>query len=503
MKGMKAFAALLIWAASITPSLAQGDPGSVAATATTIDVDQCFDFADGYAVVVKNGRPGLINAKGELLIAYDAPRIPALSAAEGFINGLLCVRDVVTGKLGFLDTRLEVVIPCRYEANSVQSVGFNDGMEYERYNRFARHGRCLVGVLGTQGIQTMVISREGKTWKQEAIVPRKYPAPKHPKSSLGYSYLPVDANQPELFAMINVAFADFLHGDVARVKLHFTEKTPLSSAERGGSWKEYEGLVRLDGTLAVPPMYEEIGIPSEGKCAAMIKDAAGETKWGFIGFDGSVIIDFKFSNKPTEFHEGLSMITPKVSDGSFAIIDTVGKVLHEIKHPKCGPLDAFYFRNGLRRCSDNFIVDRSRDFEVVDLANDPLRPLALKSYAMNWIPRGLVKLRWVDIQRSGGGYGWMYNWFDERATVMGPYTLVGVMVDRAATQEFSWLRDGRGVIDESLRFIVPPIFEEVGHYDPASGLTRATYRPSVGPVVSGYVNPQGVFRVVKGVVSKY
>ena len=57
----KRFALVILFLSFIISSHAQIMQGGVAANAISLDVDKLYDFAEGYAVVAKNGQTALIN----------------------------------------------------------------------------------------------------------------------------------------------------------------------------------------------------------------------------------------------------------------------------------------------------------------------------------------------------------------------------------------------------------------------------------------------------------
>ena len=113
-----------------------------------------------------------------------------------------------------------------------------------------------------------------------------------------------------------------------------TNGTPLLSKLRDGrrafafydeaSRSERIGFLDESNKMAIPGIYLRAHDFHEGLAAVQIKDEAGELKWGFIDTQGKTVIDFKFSNEPTDFYGGRASVYTK--DGHRAILDKTGNV---------------------------------------------------------------------------------------------------------------------------------------------------------------------------------
>jgi hypothetical protein len=70
------------------------------------DYEMICGYSEGYATVLKNGKYGFIDTKGESIVRckYDA--------VAPFLHGLAAVMD--EDKVGFIDTNGKEVIPCKY-----------------------------------------------------------------------------------------------------------------------------------------------------------------------------------------------------------------------------------------------------------------------------------------------------------------------------------------------------------------------------------------------------
>jgi len=76
----------------------------------TMEYDWIFDFENGYALVEKDGKRGMINEKRELVVPLK------YSQVIGFYEG--CTTVMLNGKEGMVDITGKEVLPCEYETVS-------------------------------------------------------------------------------------------------------------------------------------------------------------------------------------------------------------------------------------------------------------------------------------------------------------------------------------------------------------------------------------------------
>lgn len=84
------------------------------------------------------------------------------------------------------------------------------------------------------------------------------------------------------------------------------------------------GFLDANGEIAIPAKYVQVSDYSEGLAAVAIWDA-NQSLWGFIDREGNTIIEHKFSNKPSDFHEGFTVVRKK--DQTYCYIDKSGNIL--------------------------------------------------------------------------------------------------------------------------------------------------------------------------------
>lgn len=98
---------------------------------------------------------------------------------------------------------------------------------------------------------------------------------------------------------------------------------PIKENRRAFYKKGKYGFLDESGKIVISAKYEEVSDFSEGLAAVAIRDA-NQTLWGFIDREGNTVIEPKFSNRPSDFHEGFTVVPKK--DRSYCYIDKSGAI---------------------------------------------------------------------------------------------------------------------------------------------------------------------------------
>ncbi len=142
---------------------------------------------------------------------------------------------------------------------------------------------------------------------------------------------------------------------------------------RGNISETKYGYINSKGILIVKPIYNKVNDFKEGRAIVCRKDKYGVEKWGVIDNTGKEITDFIYSNEPSAFYNGLSII--KNTDGKYGYLDRNGRVVIEPKY-----LFASSFTDGqaIVKEGENVneclikIIDSTGKFVKVIGANDEL-----------------------------------------------------------------------------------------------------------------------------------
>ena len=482
-------------------ALASGQqPGSIAPDAARIDADRLFSFNNGFAVVHDTKGYSLIDGKGQRL-ALDAS---IEVTEEGYLNNYCKVRDRVTGLYGFIDERQQLVVPCEWVSLTPCS-GMGRAIGMKRSKPGGNLMVYLVQVLsGTRQISE--------------VVPSGLTAPEHPLASDGYSYkLPAvnrawatktregeAANAGDDFtgsrsmgtadSGIEICVADYLHSNVARFSAPVIEVLPVkpgaqrSTLEHSCSW----GLIDLTGKIVSQPSFMRMGRPSEGMVAVMkYVPTDKEGKWGYVDLKGAMAIDCRYSNQPSEFHDGFAFIVPTRSeDVEYAIIDKSGAVVKKVAKGECEKRlygGGGYFSNQKALCSDYKGLLAS-DFSTFNVLQ------TLKATCVEpSIPDPLIRCGWFTDVWQGGPSDY-YNFEDERKNSPADFMMLSV--------QYTPNKVGKGVVDHNYRPVVPAVFSSIGPYTDSPGLAWAVFINPDGSKTEGYVNNEGLFEITRDTKSE-
>lgn len=242
------------------------------------EYDLVGKFSEGLAMVGKvdaegNLKLGYINTKGEVVIPLEYDNI------ADFSDGLAMVAQIGADgnyKYGFVNTKGKVVIPLEYDDAEV----FCDGLAAVRSN-----GKW--GFINAKG---------------EVVIPIE---------------LEYDSVWPCVDGIDLAAVTKF-------------------DAERSMSGR---GLINKKGEVVAPivyhyPDYRDGFFPSDGMVAAEI-----DGKWGYLNAKGEVAIPFEYDGA-TAFSDGLAAV--KDENGAWSFIDKKGQMVSSLEYENVGE-----FSNGL------------------------------------------------------------------------------------------------------------------------------------------------------------
>lgn len=86
-------------------------------------------------------------------------------------------------------------------------------------------------------------------------------------------------------------------------------KVHLHDASNQQSYYSY-GYLDENNSLVIPATFEDASNYSEG-LAAVCRHEGSQPYWGYIDKEGHVVIDYKYTNVPGDFHDGFAKVTKK------------------------------------------------------------------------------------------------------------------------------------------------------------------------------------------------
>ncbi|QIP13787.1 WG repeat-containing protein [Spirosoma aureum] len=238
------------------------------------------DFSDGLAAVIRNGKVGFINTKGELVIPaeYDYQERNGMTFLPSFYLGRASVEK--NGKHGFINKKGETIIPFNYDDTGSF---FETGITSVEINK--KHG--AIDTLGNFVIQPIYESLND-FYSEEAV-----------RAKLNGKYGFVDKTGKVIVPFIYDLAYDYNQG------------APF--VQRNGKW----ALLNKEGKPITPFQFEGVyGRFSEGLACVKLNG-----KYGYISKSGKVIIDYKFENGEN-FSNG---VVSRYNNGRKYIYDKKGR----------------------------------------------------------------------------------------------------------------------------------------------------------------------------------
>ncbi|MBE2280393.1 MAG: WG repeat-containing protein [Ignavibacteriaceae bacterium] len=214
-------------------------------------------------------------------------------------------------------------------------------------------------------------------------------------------FIYIDTNFKEVIKLTDVADATDFSGDRALVfpatkpsRLYFIDK---SGKEVAGSSKNYNFIAGIKplvfsegayvyfdpgkskyiyvdnkGKQIINGEFEDAMPFSEGLAAVQTLTNTNERKWGFIDINGNVVIDYKFSEKPGDFSEGLASVTDRQFKKGY--INTKGEVVVKPAYNAAYP---YFMGHALTTdLNGTYLIDTVGNV-VKNLGNDGLAVLGL------------------------------------------------------------------------------------------------------------------------------
>jgi len=361
---------------------------------TEMTFDGAYQFSEGRAVVMVNGKYGVIDIEGNYIAE---PKYDAIGDYHGSYANVK-----LNGKWGYIDSAGNIVIPIKYEYASIFSeglaavqiggkYGFIDSLgkvviapKYE-YCYFFSEGLAGVVINGNLGF----INRNG-----ELVIEAVYNIPKWTKDGmLAYTPSGIYGDTPDFpqrvqaislggkWGYINdkgkIVYPDgfrsyndlpsVFNNGVASIKRKgragFIDKTgkeiiPFDYSECSNFNEGYaivrnldkRGIIDSTGKVVIPMRYDNLFIPTEGLSVLVV--GGGDqfnldqgAKYGFINIQGDKVISRDYDHA-MPFHEGLSAV---IKGSKLGFIDKAGNVAIPLKYESRSDTGRFFtsFVDGL------------------------------------------------------------------------------------------------------------------------------------------------------------
>jgi WG containing repeat len=248
----------------------------------------------------------------------------------------------------------------------------------------------------------------------------------------------------------------------------------------GGASNMKFGFKNLKDQIVIQPAYDMAGLFSDGMALVGCKNEFGEMKYGFVNKEGQQVIPCVYTNKPSDFYCGRSLVYPKTNTGfEYAYINKKGELAIKYTqemYQKYGQLYGGFF-NGYT-FNERFAMDTSGKIYTY--------PQFFAKYGVVNPTDKNLKLNFpTDRDEWTDGEVFMFSRFDYN--------------NRAGSTT--------GFIDITTNKVVEGPFSKTKFYfDPVSKLAYAEtqVKDATNIVIKkGYINKQGIFVIVKREESKW
>ncbi|MBT1689869.1 WG repeat-containing protein [Dawidia soli] len=238
----------------------------------------------------------------------------------------------------------------------------------------------------------------------------------------------------------------------------------------GSIYISSKGIHDKFGKLLLAQSFQKFHQFSEGLAAVAMADQSG-VKWGYIDEKGKTIIPFQYTREPGDFSNGLAYVVPadNVTDFPYGYIDKTGAL--KIRMPK----------GAARITSEN-----SSSFPKPS-------PFNASGYAIS----GVMLNRKQCLVDTEGHLVTLPDLIDPEFKAFDPNS---IQIESLAADDVLFrTKSGAMIVTLAGMVRVPPIFSDLDHFDPMSGLAPAALMNKSGAATQprGYINSEGVFVIVQ------
>lgn len=335
------------------------------------ELDEVESFHEGLAGIKKNGKIGVVNTKGEIIVnpMYE---IAGRHDKYGrwfmvvYQEGLAAVKK--NGKFGFIDKTGKEVVSCQYDY-----VGsFSEGL-----------------AIVSKNSQCGYIDKTGKE-----VIPLKYDNA-------------LDFNNGYAKVITNTELCGYINKKGEEVVPLIYEL--LGEQVNDGvlsAWKEGKGgLIDINGNELIPFIYNSVGEYSEGLVAVET-----DGKWGYVNKDGEMVIPAIYDNAD-KFIDGVAVV---YKDGYYGIIDKKGSEVQ--------PFIYDYYTK--ERREGLILIGKNDKIGIIDTKGKEVVPF---EYAYGDVENSLDGYIMI---KKGGKYG--YQTKEGRLVIPCEYDKVGLLLDGVA-----------------------------------------------------------------------
>lgn len=419
-----------------TATFAQTAPGTISENAKYLEVDQLGDFSEGLAVVRNANSSAIINGTGNIVLPFNKYYIPV---SDKFREGFLPVADLTGKNFGYMNKEFKLITPLIFKWGDPF---FKD--------KFALNQRN---------------NKDSKDW---------------------YQTISTTGKLSPISRFINNKKAGY-DGGYMNTAMNWKDGMVAYSIDVNGA--DRYGYVSRNGLVVVQPKYLNAYGFGDGLAAVAAITPEGERKHGFIDKTGKMVIPLTYSNKPDGFSNGLCLVEPlKNNEFDYAYINKKGEIVLKIN---CKDLDLYSAKDFLIPIQANSYDNGSTDYSII--YGDIKHPFQ-GNYTF-WVGnQNRPKLLGKD-----GSVKDIKTMLTESGAIAKNAPIFNLFFHELILDEhvLFTVNNKFGMISTDGKLIIPPVFDRLSHFDNVSGLALAKFYTANRSVIEGYINTDGVFKIVK------
>ena len=256
--------------------------------------DDACRFSEGYAFVKINGKGAIIDKQFNTVITDNEK----YEVYGNSFEGLFCIKDIKTGKWGFVNPHNKVVIPCIYDEVDRFSNGICCVHKFDSPSRNLNYQTYRVGCINRKGKLIMPYIYDGNLggFEDGYIEMYKEIDGKIKGTLIGEDGLPLPG-------------FSWQYDDVRRF---------CNGLARFEVDKKF-GFLDKNGKVVIPAVYD-LAMFFHNGYACVGKKINGKMKYGCINADGALVIPFIY-NDTFSFNDGIALVT---KDGITGLTDVFG-----------------------------------------------------------------------------------------------------------------------------------------------------------------------------------
>jgi hypothetical protein len=457
---MKNFATILVCILVQINTSVKGQDKLLAGTLTKevvrLDATEIFDFHEGFAVVKRYQEYAIIKNDGTYLFNYG--KYILNSTVCYFSNGMCAVKDAITEKYGFINSTGSLIVPCIYdkvkpfsEDNYGWVSEYKNGSSYNSVSYF--------------------VNKKGERFKSKL------------NENEGLS--------DNVFDIYHIQgkdnYKEFYHKNGKFV--FKTKRNVVGLYSEGlikvdttfGNFNLRYGFIDTMNRLVIPYQIKASNVSDfyEDIAHCSLNESSGLSDI-FINKKGETVLQFARDEKYCPCH-----VTKQENDSKYYH----GRIIMRTNVPIANPVE--YSNFNTREELTVYDINKTPIFLNSKIESDPY--VKSRKFTSITVSEFILHNGYGSYLFDGGIiFRATYSWDEYEYRVPG-----GVSDGKPRNIRYTTNGNGEGIVDYEGNIIIPPVFESLFKTDTESRLTKAVFITKEKETIEGYVDNNGIFKIIK------